>query len=282
MQFQQKNSLLCPGCRKLISRSEARCPYCGLRNPGSWLKNNRLVAMLSRPEELVRTIIYVNIGMFVLSILINPGRTGFNPSPFGFLSPSNRSLLLLGSSGTVPILQFNRWWSLVSANYLHGGLLHILFNMLALRQIGPLVVHEFGSYRMFAIYTLSGVMGYFLSFLAGVPFTIGASAALCGLIGAVLYYGKSRGGTYGQAIYKQVGSWAIMIFAFGLLVPGINNWAHGGGMAAGAALAYLLGYREKKRETAGHRLLGMACGMVTVLVLAWACSTSLYYVLLAR
>jgi rhomboid protease GluP len=71
-----------------------------------------------------------------------------------------------------------------------------------------------------------------------------------------------------------------MIFIFGLLVPGINNWGHGGGMVAGAALAYLLGYRERKRETLGHRLLGLACGLVTVLVLAWASLTSLLYVLL--
>ncbi|MFO7605681.1 MAG: rhomboid family intramembrane serine protease [Desulfurivibrionaceae bacterium] len=282
MQFQKKNSLLCPGCRRLISRSEEKCPHCGLRKPGSWLKNNRLTALYSQPDQLIRTIIHVNIGMFILSLLLNPGRANFNLSPFAFLSPSNQSLLLLGSTGTVPILELGRWWSLVSANYLHGGLLHILFNMLAFNQLGPLVAHEFGSYRMFAIYTISGVLGFFISFLAGVPFTIGASASLCGLIGAVLYYGKSRGGVYGQAIYKQVGSWAIMIFVFGLLVPGINNWAHGGGMAAGAALAYLLGYRERKRETPGHRLLGQACGLVTVLVLAWAGFSTIFYVLLAR
>jgi hypothetical protein len=50
-------------------------------------------------------------------------------------------------------------------------------------------------------------------------------------------------------------------------------------MAAGAVLAYLLGYSERKRETPGHRLLGVACGLVTVLVLAWAVLSSLLYVL---
>jgi rhomboid protease GluP len=185
-------------------------------------------------------------------------------------------LLLLGSTGTIPILQFNNWWSLLAANYLHGGLLHIFFNMMALRQIGPLVGREYGTHRMFVIYTIGGVLGFVLSFLAGVRFTIGASAAICSLIGALLYYGKSRGGTYGQAVYKQVGTWAVMIFVFGLLVPGINNWGHAGGMAAGALLAYLVGYSEKKRETPGHRLLGLACGVATLLVLAWACLSSLF------
>lgn len=279
MPFNQRSSLLCPGCRKLISRSEDKCPYCGISKPGSWLKNNRLVSSFSNPEQVIQIILYANIGMFVLSILLNPGRANLNFSPFSFLSPSNQSLLLLGSTGTVPILQLNRWWTLVSANYLHGGLLHIFFNMMALRQLGPLVAHEFGSYRMFAIYTIGGVLGFFLSFLAGVQFTIGASASLCSLIGALLFYGKSRGGVYGQAIYKQVGSWAIMIFVFGLLVPGINNWGHGGGIVAGAVLAYLLGYRERKRETPGHRLIGVASGLVTVLVLAWACFTSLMFII---
>ena len=71
----------------------------------------------------------------------------------------------------------------------------------------------------------------------------------------------------------------ITLFIFGFLVPGINNWGHGGGMVAGAALAYLLGYRERKRETPGHRTLAIACGVVTILVLAWASLGSLLYVL---
>lgn len=280
MRFQQRSSLLCPDCRKLISRSEDKCPYCGIKRPGSWLKNNKLVTSFSNPDQLLQTILYANIGMFVLSILLNPGRANFNFSPFSFLSPSNQSLLLLGSTGTVPILQLGRWWSLVSANYLHGGLMHILFNMMALHQLGPLVAREFGSHRMFTIYTIGGVLGFLISFLAGIKFTIGASASICSLIGALLFYGKSRGGIYGQTIYKQVGSWAIMIFAFGLLIPGINNWGHGGGMLAGAILSYILGYRELKRETSVHRNLALFCGLITVLVLAWASVNSFLYVLL--
>lgn len=280
MQNQHKNSMLCPGCRKLISRGELRCPYCGMAKPSSWLKSNRIATAFSDPDQLVRSIIYANVGMFILSILINPGRSSMEFNPFGFLSPSNQSLLVLGSTGTVSILQMGRWWTLVAANYLHGGLLHILFNMLALRQLGPLAAREFGTHRMFAIYTLGGIFGFFLSFLAGIRFTIGASASICSLIGAVLFFGKTRGGAYGQAIYSQIGGWAISIFVFGLMVPGINNWGHGGGMIAGVALAYLLGYKESRKTTSGHRLLGLACGLVTVLVLAWSCLNGFLFLLL--
>jgi rhomboid protease GluP len=184
-------------------------------------------------------ILYANVGMFIVSIMINPGRSNYNFNPFTFLSPSNQSLLVLGSTGTVSIAQLGRWWTLLSANYLHGGLLHIIFNMIALRQLAPLAAREFGTYRMFSIYTIGGIFGFFLSYLAGVSYTIGASASVCSLIGAILFYGKSRGGIYGQEIYRQIGGWAISIFVFGLIVPGINNWGHGGGMAAGAALALL-------------------------------------------
>ncbi|MFA6497871.1 MAG: rhomboid family intramembrane serine protease [Desulfurivibrionaceae bacterium] len=272
-----KTSQLCPNCRRLISRDEPSCPYCGLKSPGSWWKNNALLHPLHTPELFLTWLSGFNIAFFALSLILNPGGTGMGMNPFGFLSPDNRSLLLLGATGTMPIEALHRWWSLVSASYLHGSLLHLVFNLIALRQIGPLVIQEYGLARMFTIYTLGGIGGFLLSFLAGVPFTIGASAAVCALIGAALYYGKSRGGSYGQQVYQQIGGWAMSIFVFGLLVPGINNWAHGGGMAAGALCGLLLGYQENRREMLSHRLLGAACAIGTTLILLWAVATAVIY-----
>ena len=267
----QKKSMLCPNCRRLINRNEQSCPYCAIRNPGSWWNTNRLTAAFSDPNQAINLILFTNVGMFVLSLLLSSHSMGAAfRNPFDFLSPSSQSLLILGSTGTYPILRLHRLWSLVSANYLHGSLLHILFNMIALRQIGPLVIQEYGVYRMLAIYTLGGVGGYTLSFFAGINFTIGASAAVCSLMGAMLYYGKNRGGAYGQNIYSQIGRWAVSIFVFGLMAPGINNWGHGGGMAAGALLGYLLGYKEKKREAMADKFLGISCVIVSALVLAFA------------
>jgi rhomboid protease GluP len=165
----------------------------------------------------------------------------------------------------------------VSANYLHGGILHILFNMLAFRQIARLVLQEYGAYRMLILYTLSGVAGFLVSYLAGVRFTIGASAAVCGLIGATLYYGKSRGGVYGQAIFRQIGGWALGLFLFGLLVPGINNWGHGGGIFTGVILGFLLGYQERVRESLFHKILAGVCVGLTLLILGWAVVSGIYY-----
>jgi len=273
----QRQSILCPKCRKLISVDEKICPYCGLTRPGSLWKNNIITLGFSNTDQLIRTIIYVNVGIFIISLLLNSRLPGLSMNPFYILSPENRSLLLLGATGTIPIDRLHRWWTIVSANYLHGGILHILFNMIAFRQLAPLVAREYGVYRMFIIYTLSGIIGFRISYLAGVTFTIGASAAICGLMGSILYYGKSRGGIYGQAVYKQVAGWAVVLFLFGLIMPGINNWGHGGGIVAGIILGFFLGYRERKEENLFHKILTGFCVVLTVIVLGWAIVSGIYY-----
>lgn len=270
-------SILCPNCSKLISADERSCPHCGVSRPGARWKNIPITRKLLRDDQIIRTIIYANVGMYIVSLLLNPTSLGLSANPFMFLSPSNRALILLGSTGTVPIDQMHRWWTLISANYLHGGILHILFNMIALRQIGPLVLREYGVNRLISLYTLGGTIGFLVSYLAGVRFTLGASAAVCSLIGASLYYGKSRGGSYGQAIYRQISGWVFGLFIFGLIVPGINNWGHGGGIAAGICLGFLLGYQERKRENQIHKVLAIVCVVATVAVLLWAILTSFYY-----
>lgn len=228
-------------------------------------------------NQFVKTLIAINVGMYIISILFNPRATGLSMNPLTFLSPSDTSLLLLGATGTVPIDKYHRLWTLVSASFLHGGILHIFFNMAALRQLASVVNREFGVYRMFVIYTGSGIIGFLISYLAGIPFTIGASASVCGLVGAVLYYGKSRGGIYGRNLYRQISIWVIFLFVFGFIVPGINNWGHGGGILAGIIFGYLLGYQEKKKENIIHKMLAGACGVVTLAVLSWAVGTALYY-----
>ena len=221
-------------------------------------------------------ILYMNIGMFVLTLLIHPLKTTFSLNPLTFLAPDNSSLLVMGATGSLPVYRLGRWWTLVSANYLHGSLLHLIFNMLAFRQIAPAVAMLYGESRMIIIYTVSGIVGFWVSCLARIPLTIGASAALCGLMGAALYYGKSRGGTYGQAVFQQIKSWIIGIVVFGLLVPGINNGGHGGGLICGVACGALLGYREKSAENKFHHLLAILLGMATLGILIRAVGSGFF------
>ncbi len=281
MTNQERRSMLCPNCRRLISKDEASCPHCGLRNPGARWRHNILTGGLLNGDQLIRNIILLNAFLFILSILMNPTSIGLSMNPFSFLSPGDRSLLLLGATGRLPIDRFGRWWTLLSANYLHAGILHILFNMMAFSQIAPLIVQEYGTYRMISIFTLSGVGGYVVSYFAGIPFTLGASAALCGLIGAALYFGKSRGGSFGRMVYQQLGGWVLGIFLFGFFFPGINNWAHGGGLVCGILMGFLLGYRERVAENQFHRVLGGFCVVATVGTLLWAVGSSLIILIYA-
>lgn len=215
---------------------------------------------------VIKAILLVNIVYFLVSLFLSSKID----TPAGFLAAGDNSLFMLGATGTVPIDKYGRYWSLLTANYLHSGIFHIFFNLLALYQIAPWVSKEYGKHRMFVIYTLGGVLGYTISYLAGVTFTIGASASICSLIGSLLYFGKSRGGTYGNAAFKEVGVWVISIFVFGLIFPSINNWGHGGGILGGVLLGILLGYNEKRTEGTIDITLSFLCAALTIAALGWA------------
>lgn len=273
----ERYSILCPNCRKLINADEKSCPYCGMSSPAS--KWKVVTARLLSPDSgsIIQYILYLNIFMYVLSLIIGMSQVSLSSNPLRFLSPSMDALRLLGAAGTIPINYYHYWWSPLSANYLHGGLLHIFFNMMALRQLGPVVMQEYGVNRTIIIYTGGGIIGFSASYLAGVPFTLGASAAVCSLIGAILYYGKSRGGTYGQALYKEVFGWVVALGIFGLLVPGIDNWAHGGGIAGGILISYFLGYREKTRDALIHNILAAGCILITLVSLTLGMATRILF-----
>ena len=272
----KRQGILCPNCKKLISSQEPNCPYCGISRPGSWWRNNVLIRTIGDADRFMQAIIYTNIAMFVISLLFNSRMPGLSLNPFYILSPENRSLFDLGATGAALIGRYHRYWTLISANYLHAGILHLLFNMVAFKQLAPLVIREYGTFRMFIIYTLGGAIGFWISYRAGVIFTVGASASVCAMIGSILYYGLSRGGIYGRAIYMQIGGWAIGISLFGLLVPGINNWGHGGGFFGGAVLGYFLGYQERIKEKSFHQILGVGCAVLTIFILVWAIFSGIY------
>lgn len=212
------------------------------------MTHNKFHSSFLTPGIVLKAMIYTNVFMFIISLIYSGKHVVLSINPFHALTPSMDALNFLGASGRLPILKFEAWWSLITANWLHGGLLHILFNMLALRTVAPLVMQEFGLFRMFSIYTLTGVAGFLLSYIGNVYLTIGASSGLCGLIGAALYFGKSRGGQWGQLVYKQTSGWVVSLVLIGFLMPNINNWSHAGGLLSGIFFGWIFGYNEKRGE----------------------------------
>jgi len=230
--------------------------------------DNRSERSFLTPAFVLKAMIYVNIFMYAVSLIYSGKNMIFSLNPFYALTPSMDVLNFLGASGRLPIVKFEAWWSLITANWLHGGLLHIIFNMLALRTVAPLVIQEFGICRMFSIYTLTGMTGFLLSYVGNVYLTIGASSGLCGLIGALLFFGKSRGGTWGKLVYKQTTGWVLSLILIGFLMPNINNWSHAGGLFSGIFFGWILGYTEKRKENGFDRSLALVFLSVTLWLLA--------------
>ncbi len=298
IQRKTEGSVVCPKCGKLVSVSAKACYNCGHKNPGLW-GYGPWIQKYFGDGSMVPIITAVSVVLYALSVLLDPSSIFNISNMMRILSPTHDVLLGLGMSGFYP-LAAGHWWTAITAIYLHGSILHILFNMLWLRQLGYGMEQLFGTFRTFLIFTIAGVTGFLTSFLMAlfverllrmgigsvelfyklgllVPYTIGASGAIFGLFGALVYYGRRRGGEFGRAILTQYGKYAIVLFAFGLLFPGggIDNLSHAGGFIGGFIAASLLGYQELRTENNVHRLVGLGVAGVTVVCFILAFVTGL-------
>jgi rhomboid protease GluP len=174
---------------------------CGRRNPSLW-GFSPLLRRLGSDLGFVPLVVGASTVMYVLSLLVSGRDVQMMGGVFSILAPSTRALVLLGASGSVPVFVFGSWWTVLSATWLHGGLLHILFNMMWVRDIGPSTADVIGPARTVIIYVVSGICGFLLSSIAGqylpplpllqgARLTVGASASIFGLLGALVHYGRA-------------------------------------------------------------------------------------------
>jgi rhomboid protease GluP len=203
--------------------------------------------------------------LYIFSLLASGG--GMQGDGLNFLAPSREALLRLGASGAIPVFVLGSWWTVLSASWLHGSLLHILFNMMAVRNIGPLSVDLIGPARTIIIYVVSGICGFLLSsvaavyfpavpFLRGAPLTVGASASIAGLIGGILHYGNRSGS---GLIRGQAVQWALMLVVSAFFFRGVDNYAHLGGFLGGYAASFVLNPLTRER---GDHMLVAVVGLV--------------------
>ncbi len=269
---QRTGSVVCPSCGNLVGVNDQRCYSCGRWNPGMY-GFAPLLRRLGNDFGFTPVVIGACATLYVLTLLASGGDIGMG-GLFSLLSPSSRALFVFGASGAMPVFMFDRWWTIFTAGWLHGGLLHILFNMMWVRQLGPATGQLFGASRLVIIYTIGGAVGFFLSSLAGVvlpgvpilggaSFTIGASAPIFGLLGALVRYGHRTGSSL---VRGQAWSWALTLFVFGIFMPGVDNWAHAGGFAGGYLAAIWLD--PMKPERTDHMVIALGCLAVTVLAIA--------------
>jgi len=254
---QRSGSSLCYACGKLNRVDAAVCFYCGRRNPGLWGYGQSLGRLIGG-LDFAGLVTVVAVVAYIAALALDPRAILARRGVFDLLAPSNQALYVLGMAGAFPWQQ-GHWWTVLTAIYLHGSLLHILFNLLWVRQLVPDVEQVYGRARTVVIFTASGVVCFLLSSFMGTPFTVGASGAIFGLLAAMVWYGRRRGGFFGSAVLRQYGAWAIVLFVLGLVSgTGVNNWGHAGGLIGGFLAAFMLGPTHERPEQGGDRVLAGA------------------------
>ena len=273
---------LCPACSTLVGATATKCHECGTSLTFSLAAASRsLSGLLPTESPITYGILGLHLLLFAVSLLVTI-RTTQSFNLFGGISPE--VLWRLGARQPFSILQ-GELWRLVMPIFLHGGLLHILMNSWVLMDVGPQVEQAYGSARYLFLYVATGVFSFVVSTAwilfrhsdlvvgfgeqgarRGLFVGIGASGALMGLIGLLLAITTRRGGAYMQMLRAQLIRWVAYILVIGLLVRGIDNAAHLGGLAAGFLLGRVMADREPQNSTERQRAyaLGWLAGLVVV------------------
>ncbi len=265
-------SIVCPQCGRLVGVQDKQCLGCGRTNPGLW-GFAPLVNRLGQQLDFEFVVRYGCILLFGISLFMGLNEVNLKGF-FSFLSPGGRPLLILGMSGATPVFEYGRWWTVLSAAWLHGGALHLVLNIIWIRRLSDIIKSYFSFSQLFIIYTVASATGFLLSSvmalfpflpgpLRGAYFTVGASAPLFGLFGALVFAGRRTGN---RALADYGRQFVIIWLAIGFLLGfgdalqiRIDNWAHLGGFAGGYAVAVLLDPNQDRPENPKHVMIGIAC-----------------------
>jgi rhomboid protease GluP len=252
----------CPSCRALLDAHETTCPYCGhslARKPAPSL------AAGAAPGLFSGYIVGVCAVSFVLELVASLGALGGEGVWKALLKVPGSILFQMGAR-SAPMIALGEWWRLIVPVFLHGSVFHLLFNSMALVQVGPLAEQAYGRSRFVLIFFVSGLMGNVLGLMVygdrGIG--VGASGALFGLIGAAGLYGHRRGDSVGMLIRRVMIQWGFYALIFGLLI-GADNAAHVGGLLSGFALSLLVG--DTERRTALDRIWPALAGVATAVTI---------------
>jgi rhomboid protease GluP len=271
--FQRRTSgsVVCPSCGSLVGVRDERCAVCGRWNPGLW-GFAPLLRSVGNDLGFVPLTMGTCVVLYVATLVASGGAIRMD-GLMSLLAPSVPALFLFGASGAVPVFDYGRWWSILTAGWLHGSLLHIFFNMLWIRQLGPAGADILGAGRLVIVYVVSGAAGFLVSsvggefvplpILRGAGFTIGASASVFGILGALVCYGRRSGSSL---VRREAFGYAVPLFIFGLLMPGVDNYAHAGGFVGGYLATLWLNPLAPERP--GHILAALACLAVSFGALA--------------
>jgi membrane associated rhomboid family serine protease len=269
---------LCPYCRQLNSVGEPRCHSCGRRLPGPVTDAafGLYRDVLGVEAPMTRLILFLELAVFALCLLVQRGIPPIWNDAFKG-STLLRFGALVGSFGEIESFR------LVSAVFVHANVLHLGMNLWVFTDLGRELERELRGARLVLVFLLSGVLGFVTSqlwYAPHPPLTMGASGAVFGLIGAVVgvLLGR-RDPEWKRALVRNI----VYALILSLLMPGVNNAAHLGGLAAGVGLGFVF-QREPRRlklELPLRVLAGLALAL-TVATVVLATRSPLWQVMRAR
>jgi rhomboid protease GluP len=259
---------MCPHCRAFITTDDKVCPYCNERVGPRAVEKRDTGALLGGfiPHARFTTsiILLINAGLFIATVLFS--MRGGNAN--AIMGLDSATLVAFGGKFR-PLIFQGEWWRLVTAGFLHGGLLHIAMNSWVLFDLGALVEEMYGTSRLIIIYFVGTVCGFMASTVWSPYVSIGASAGIFGLIGAMIALGLRDKSPMALAIRGMFIRWAIYGMVLGLL-PGlrIDNAAHIGGMIGGFIVGYVVGTPTARSKEQVWSLLSYVCLGLTALSFA--------------
>jgi len=269
---------LCPACGTLVGATATKCANCGANvNFGFAAATKGLSRLLPAESPVTYCILGITCIFYAITFAITVRYSGFQTPGGGFggmmgLGGINAGVLqIFGASLPWPgDLQFFPW-RVIMPTLLHGGLLHIGFNMWVLMDVGPQIEELYGSARYVFIYFLTGIGAYLVSGFFGRHLSIGASGALLGLIGVMLAITTKREGEHIRMLRNQLLKWVAYIAVMGLLMSGIDNWAHGGGLVTGFLVGKVMADRLPMTpgENRIANVLGWGTGLVVLACIAF-------------
>ena len=172
-----------------------------------------------------------------------------------------------------PYIKDGEYYRLFTSMFVHANLLHILFNMYALYLLGKEAESFFGKWKFLAIYILSGLSGSLLSILLNpVTPSVGASGALFGILGALLYFGYNFRVYLGNTLVREILPIILINLVLGFMISGVDNYAHIGGLVGGITTAMAFGFKSK--AGANDRVNGI---IITIMLFAFLIFMNFFY-----
>jgi len=265
----QMRPRLCPACGTLVGATATKCHQCGANMTFSFAAASKsLGRWMPQTSPVTYALLTICCVMFMLSMIITARTQGFGSpggGPLGVLTNlggiATQVNYRLGAS--LPLAyNIGQPWRFITAIFLHGSILHLVFNMWVLMDIGPMVEELYGSARYLFLFVATGAAGYLLSSFVG-NLSVGASGSLLGLIGALLAATTGRRNLAAQALRSSLIRWLVYIGVLGLIMRGTDNFAHLGGLAAGYLLGRIMADRQPAdvAERKRANLLGWVAGM---------------------